>query len=479
MNRRGTVTIMIAAGLLAMVMTMGMGIDLARAYLVQSRLQTALDAAALVAAREIDLDTRNADTAAMFWLNFAQTHKAEGRAYFGGTADDPAITQVDPNTVHITTTAHLSLVFGALFGMPTVTISDQAQAVRATTGLEVALVLDNTGSMAGEPIQAVRDASTSLVNILYGSGNQDTIPNLWVSVVPFTAEINIGSVHSSWLASGSLNQTRYANTSWMGCVMARHSGGHDADDATPSAAPFTPFYYTSTLGAYRNGSGKVVPGDDDWSATMITEQNQANLPSNTAVGPDLGCVPLPILPLTASRSAVLSVISQMAAIYRGGTFINLGLQGGWFTLSPKWRGLWGSPTLPLDYNTPHMRKVVVLMTDGDNGWYSWPGGAPDNQGDADYTSYGRVNSNALNTSASGATTALNTSMASMCTSLKQAGITLYAILYNHSAISSDTQTLFQNCASTPEDYFLAPTESDLQTAFSAIGSQLASLRLSQ
>ncbi len=45
-----------------------------------------------------------------------------------------------------------------------------------------------------------------------------------------------------------------------------------------------------------------------------------------------------------------------------------------------------------------MRKVIVLMTDGNNEWYNWPGGAPGvgpapwkNDGDADFTAYGRLN----------------------------------------------------------------------------------------
>ena len=63
----------------------------------------------------------------------------------------------------------------------------------------------------------------------------------------------------------------------------------------------------------------------------------------------------------------------MVPVYRGGTIINLGLQAGWWTLSPNWQGLWGDPNMPLAYNTPYMKKVIVLMTDGNNEWYDWTG----------------------------------------------------------------------------------------------------------
>ena len=478
-DRRGAAVVVIAGAMSAMVAFAGFGVDLARVWIVQSRLQTALDASALIAAREIGVASQSADTAAMFWSNFALTRQAQGTSYFGAIASNPVITTTDANTVTVTAHATVPTVFVAMLGTPSVSVNDSAQSQRATTGMELALVLDNTGSMKGAPIQAVRDSATQLVNIVYGSGQVDTVQNLWVSVVPFTAEVNLGPTHTAWLAPGSYQAANYANTTWMGCVLARHAGGHDADDAPPSVAPFTPFFYASTLGKYFNTQHQVVAGDDDWSTTNITEANQATLLDNTAVGPNLGCDATPVLPLTASRTTVLSVISSLVQTYRGGTFINLGLQAGWLSISPRWRGLWGSPTLPQDYNTSGMRKVIVLMTDGNNEWYSWPGGAPDNLGDADVTSYGRLSTNVLGLTAANATTYLNNSMSTMCTAIKSNGITIYTILFNHSAVDTGTISLFQNCASSPQDYFLAPTAQDLQNAFSTIGTELASLRLSQ
>jgi hypothetical protein len=185
--------------------------------------------------------------------------------------------------------------------------------------------------------------------------------------------------------------------------------------------------------------------------------------------------------------------NQMIPVYRGGTFINLGLQAGWWTISPSWQGLWGTPSdpnlgaLPLAYNTPHMKKAIVLMTDGENNWNDWdqglPGAGPGpvNDGDADFTAYGRLKSNTLGLIASQAAinTTLNTWMSQMCTNIKNNGIVVYTVLFNHTNISQATQTLFQSCASSPTNYFLTPTQADLEAAFQQIGSQLASLRLAQ
>ena len=108
---------------------------------------------------------------------------------------------------------------------------------------------------------------------------------------------------------------------------------------------------------------------------------------NNNAGPNTGCPQAPILPLTAAKTSVLSRIMALRSTFKGGTMHNVGLQAGWFTLSPRWRGLWttgaldagadSSPaTLPLNYKTQYMQKVVVLMTDGQANCNDWGGGAP-------------------------------------------------------------------------------------------------------
>ena len=491
-RRRGNVAIMTAFLAIPLITLPGIAVDSARVWLVQSRLQVAVDAGVLAAARTTSQSSNAADGIALFNANFQPIGAASGTGYFGSIPTTPLITQPAASTTKMTGSAAVPLTLiaalGNQLGFSSVVVTAGATAISQSTGLEVSLVLDNTGSMVGWPIQAVVTSASTLVNILYGSGPQDTIPNLWVSVVPFTAEVNIGNSHASWLASSSYVASKWSTAGWKGCVMARVQNGNDSTDATPAQAPFTPYLWASTLGKYKVGNQTII-GDNDWSPTNITEQNQTTLSPNTAVGPNLGCTAQPILPETTSRTTVLQAVAQSTATFRGGTFINLGLQAGWWTISPNWQGLWGLVGLPQAYNTPHMRKVIVLMTDGNNLWNDWGGGAPGagpspwvNDGDTDYSAYGRLNQNLIgnvpNTQAN-ATTTINTRMSQMCTTIKQQGITIYTILFNHdNSVSAATQALFSACASTPSDYFLSATGADLQNAFSQIGGQLSNLRLS-
>ncbi len=165
----------------------------------------------------------------------------------------------------------------------------------------------------------------------------------------------------------------------------------------------------------------------------------------------------------------------MGAWHRGGTTGNLGLSWGWRTISPHWRGLWGgeTPTThPLDYGTPFMDKVVVILTDGQNQFYDHDSGAMPR---SDYTAYGRLEALGVTTLAQGRAI-LDARMAGTCAAMKAEGIRIYAITFGASP-DATAQALFRNCASTPAMYYHAPTNAILSDAFRAIGGELANLRI--
>ncbi len=496
-NRRGSAAMLAGLSALPLLLMTGAAIDLTRLYLVHSRLVTATDAAALAGARAINEADRDTQIQRWFWANF--TREAPGRTagFLGAEVTSFSIGVEDSNrVVRVRVQASLPTTVLRLFGRDALVATADNRARRQDRGMELALVLDVTGSMAGAPMTALRESATDLVNILYGPN--ETVPNLWVSVVPYTATVNIGRGRSNWLVAGSLIPTDYGSTVWRGCVQARHQNGEDETDTPPTIAPFRPHLWRSTVGRYSPNLG-----DNEWTNTNITEPNPENPPSdsaqnslgNNARGPNLGCGRA-ILPLTQARTTILSEISNLRATHRGGTMANLGLQMGWANLSPRWRGLWGNAALPLDYGTPFMDKVLVLMTDGSNEWYDWPEGAPGacrtsggsppcrsgyvNDGDADMTAYGRLRENRLglaNPTNANARAEIDARMSRLCGRIKQSGIIVYTITFNVS--SSSTQTLYRNCASRPEYYFNSPDTTALRSAFREIAGQLANLRLIQ
>src|SRR6185369_831220 len=308
------------------------------------------------------------------------------------------------------------------------------------------------GSMAGTKITAMKNAATNLVNILYGSN--ETQNNFWVALVPYVATVNIGNARTAWLTG--YTASKYSPGTWKGCVEARVSPyEEDQAEALPSVKKWAPFLWITTKGITYTGSdgkvakyssGNTATGDNQW--TPINETTGAG---NAATGPNLGCGP-PITPLQPNKSTAVNAIAAMGPWSRGGTMANLGLAWAWRVLSPAWRGQWGSPTpatLPMDYNTALIDKVVVMLTDGVNQWYDYPDHPPGCDGiqncklpaDADYTAYGRLSEKRLGTSVNAtATTVINTRMTTLCTAMKQKGIIIYTIVLQEN--DTATQNLY-------------------------------------
>jgi Flp pilus assembly protein TadG len=496
-DRRGGIAMMAGLAILPLLTMAGAAIDLTRLYILHSRLITSVDAAALAGARVINELDRDAQIQRWFWANFTRDRPGLTSGFLGAEVTSFAII-VDETSraVRVQVRASLPTTVLRLFGRDALHASVDQTARRQDRGMELALVLDVTGSMAGAQMTALRNAAADLVNIIYGPN--ETVPNLWVSVVPYTATVNIGRARAGWLAAGSLNATAYGSTVWRGCVFARHQNREDESDTPPTAVPFQPYLWPSTYGRYSPNIG-----DNEWTNGTITEPNPESPPSdatqnalgNNAKGPNLGCGRA-ILPLTASRTAVLTEIANLRATHRGGTMANLGLQMGWATISPRWQGLWGAAALPQRYDTPYMDKVLVLMTDGNNEWHDWAEGAPGacrttgsnppcrsgyvSDGDADMTAYGRRRENRLGLPSSTAAAALaeiNARMSRLCTSIKANGVILYTITFN--VTNNTTRDLYRTCATQPEYYFNSPDSAALQAAFREIAGQLANLRLVQ
>lgn len=592
-DRRGAVAAMSAVVMIGVIGFAGLAIDLTRIWMVNARLKTAIDAAALVGARQISLPaaTRDAMIENVYWANYTQNGFSNN--YLLATVNRPTITQLDEQRIQVSGSAVIPTTLFSILDRRNTTVGDTSIARRQGTGLELALVLDVTGSMASTPsgatqsnIAALRQAATDLVDILYGGQEQQ--PNLWVSIVPYTAMVNIGPGRTTWLQAGSLNTNNYLPSVWLGCVEARaginYPAGADEDDSPPSLAPFRPFFWPSNRYAHSldpnipgnvwvyRGAGNPPPrtltpvsvplasvlptdlpvnyGDNSWipgaGGTVVRNTTaswsdavwepdpanpgtdaQDNARDNNGRGPNLGCGRA-VLPLTRNRQPLIDQINALRATRRGGTMANVGLQLGWATISPRWRADWNlteareGQQLPLDYNTRFMRKAIVLMTDGENQWYDWPGGAPGdctttssgtagpcasaqrpvrppnvpiwtNAVDADQNAYGRLanggpfgnrlgianpTAGPAGTAVTDPTNGINARMTRLCTAVRSENrnITVYTIVFVPNA-SAAVQNLYRNCASAPENFFLAPTQAALRAAFQTIAGQLASLQL--
>nr|QQZ50741.1 hypothetical protein JKL49_04980 [Phenylobacterium glaciei] len=156
----------------------------------------------------------------------------------------------------------------------------------------------------------------------------------------------------------------------------------------------------------------------------------------------------------------------------GETNIPLGLVWGWHALAPAGPFTLGSP-----YGTAHVRKIIILMTDGENTMNN-----PSRSGESNASFYGGLGyiwQNMLGTtSTDGAVraSAIDDRLKLLCTAVKNRDIVIYTVRVE---VTSGTSTLLQDCASTPDKFYDVQNVSDLQAAFDAIAGSIDNLRLSK
>lgn len=461
-DQRGNAAMIVGISLLAVTGSVGLAVDTIIASSVESDLQTSLDAAGLAAGRMTTEADAKDEASRVFNANFASSTSLATLKSFTVTPSDSG------DELTLSASAKVPTHLMSVAGFDSVTVSASSVINRMVRQMELALVMDNTGSMeSSNRIGTMKTAAADLINIVFGS--METHPNLWVSVVPFTATVNIGTQHSGWLKAGDdvfKTEKPFGTEAWKGCVEARMNG-HDQTDDTPDIAPFTSFLYKTDV-------------DNVWPPVKSAQSH-----GNKGTGPNLGCGPA-IRPLMQKKTDVLTAIADMAAWSRGGTTSNLGLVWGWRTLSPRWQGLWGDPTpntMPLAYEDAS-DKVVVLLTDGQNQFYDYDhdGEGPDGGGPrgSDYTAYGRLLDfdNGKYTTLDAARKEVDKRMTAVCTAMKAKGIIIYTITFG-TVPDSATETLYRNCATKPEYYFDSPNNEQLATVFKTIGLQLSNLRIAQ
>lgn len=477
----GALAIIFALSLLPLMAAGGMAVDLGRAYMVKLRLTQAVDAGGLALAAAYDTD-QNLQTVleTIFAANYPGTKL--------GTTSTPSYS-ISGEVITVSANAVVPMTFMKLVGVNSVTVDATSKITRKQSTLEVALVLDNTGSMnSGGKIGQLRTSATSLVNTLFGTKNNPT--NLKVGIVPFVTTVNIGTGNSAYI--NNLGSYNYSPDTWKGCIKERTYPHDVMDTSTGVGGLWDPYYWPKeryVTSSYNNSifSGGKYPCANAWSSIDTT-------PIDT-MGPNQAC-PDPIVPLTNNKTTLTTAISNLEPWNRNGTMINIGAVWGWRVLSSAAPFTEGAVE-----GTSGLTKALVIMTDGDN--YITTGNTgygnthcnsyqvtldgvtlptsanPEGNGlNSSYTGYGYVYEGRLgSTYLATATANLDTRLAEVCTNIKAANIVVYTVIFG--TADATTQTLMQNCASDSSKYFYSTTNAEFDRAFRKIAAELKKIYLSE
>jgi len=373
----GVVLVLVVLVLVPLMLVMAGVIDYSRSFLVKRQLTNAVDSAALALGVLPGLSDDDADAKAQA---FIQTHfTADGIGTLG-----PVDVTREGETINVSATATVDMTFLRMAGIDTIDITVDATAIRKENKLEVALVLDTTGSMSGTKIQNLRTAARGFVDILFSQ--DDAAEYVKVGLVPFAAAVRVNVPSDTWwLDTSGASSVHGENLdlggktlfelyedigeTWEGCLRARPAP-YDTTDAAPNDGnPHTlwvPFFAPDEpdSGGYSNSYLVDDPRnelpDDMTAEAMQRDITKYTSPDwrTTSGGPEDLCADRPILPLTNNPDTLRTQINLLNA--DGNTVIPAGLAWGWRLVSP------GEPFTAAEYTDQKVIKAIVLLTDGSN-----------------------------------------------------------------------------------------------------------------
>ncbi len=325
---------MVLFGILALVLiaTSGAVVDFTKIEQARTRAQIALDAAAL------GLQPHVFDTSPT-WTS--QNFRDEATLLLIERLADTSITAtVDNATINVRNgqlilEARITVPtnFVSLVGVPNVSARLVAEATRKRLNLEVAMVLDNSGSMSSySRMSRLKTAAKSATDILFD--NKTTQPNVFVSIIPFTQYVNVGTANrtASWMSQTGASSVSHLNFDnddndatpftttvnrwslydgfnnepWDGCVEARVAPFDTTDEVPNNAVPDTMFQPVfapdSPVDDYISDDGgsctRVAPtwvrtrtkagcGYNNWQSVQTNYGNCSRTPSESYSGTDV------------------------------------------------------------------------------------------------------------------------------------------------------------------------------------------------
>jgi Flp pilus assembly protein TadG len=324
----GNMSYLALVGSMIMMIFGGIGVDLMHAEMSRTKAQNTLDRAVLAAANLNN--TRDAETVVEDYFAAMNMSDQLGTVTAGNSKGSKAVTA--------TANTHIATNFLYLIGMDSLDVNTIATAENAAAPMEISLVLDISGSMAGEKLNELKKGAITFIEGVLGDGGDYS--NVTINVIPYNSTVNLGS-----LLNGRYGLVR--EHSMSSCAYF-----DNAAFDTPALDPNQPLGHISHFDPFTGETTKTFVDDGicpsgDKAAIMVH---------------------------SADVDALTTFINGLEA--GGNTAIDLGLKWGLALLDPSAQDVVAdlaaeglAPNAAKYRPAPYegsTRKFVVLMTDGEN-----------------------------------------------------------------------------------------------------------------
>ena len=454
-DRSGSVLPLFAIMVLLIIVLAGAAIDISRMVNAREKLSYAIDAAALSVASELSTTVLSDDQIKDRLTDSFETNLGDADFADAAIENIEFTVNSDEGIVTVSSSASLPNYFvdiggymHALTGPETFAFGASSQVTYSRFDVELALVVDVTGSMRSD-METLKAASRELVDILIPDGTAEDDSKVRVSLIPYSQGVNLGPYAEKVKGGG------YHHGVSGKCVTERQ----DYDDGSNTyEVKFTDdsfdYYETDGIppkGTFYGGGTSRCPADSE------------------------------MLPLTAKRNDLLRAIRNLDD--GGNTAGQTGITWGWNSLSPNYDDVWPSSGRAESYDNEDVLKFAVIMTDGDNNthyefieteevctyrWVGWQYQRVCETRDVyDWRERGDSGFNGESSKSSRA----------LCAAMKASGIQIFGVYFGSNNNSTGAKNM-QACAS-PDKYYQATSSSALINAFSNIAKKIQQIYLSR
>jgi uncharacterized protein YegL len=319
-----------------------------------------------------------------------------------------------------------------VMGISFMKVGVESQVKWGNVRLRVALALDVTGSMASDgKMTALKSAAKSLLDQLEGAAAKDG--DVYLAIVPFNKDVAIDQPKSN------------RDQPWLRWDLWEETNGKC------NKKPFWGSYDTKSE-CQSHGGKWTVPDTSSWNGCITDRDQHYDVKNSTPVAGNeatlfpaeqYGSCPKPMLGLTYDWNALAARINSLQPV----GMTNQGIGLAWaFQLLTNAPSPFTVPAKDPKYKYP---EVIILMTDGLNTQNRW------------YKKQWQIDARQKLT----------------CDNVKAAGITIYTIQVNTDG--DPTQSVLQDCASSPDKFFLLTSANQLVGTFQQIATALSNLRVAK
>jgi Flp pilus assembly protein TadG len=499
-DQSGVVAQIFGIMLIPLTAMIGLAVDFGRVYAVNSSTQVALDAAALAAGRVAQVETSD----------IVNKASAAATSYFDQTKPKNIVSstlQFSPNSAQtaftVTATSWVKTPFlGSLdfiirkaseSGAPSDCQGSYFKCMRLTTtstaelkaggdggsNVEVAMMLDVTGSMCTpcDKIDALKPAAKDLVDIAIWSDQSQYTAR--IALAPFAEAVNVGTTLAPLVRGTVTTGTQtLTNADMTNTSVQPNKQSLKFPNVSNSTTTWT---LSSKCVTERIGNDKYTDAKPVGTSTYVGKGYfGTNATTSCGVGNFSDTEVNSVYPLTDDKDVLKRRIDKLTTA--GSTAGHLGTAWAWYLLSPNWNSIFSQAfstakaagpysdlTTLNAKGAPKLRKIAVLMTDGDYNINYCKGVEAKNSDQSP-----DINCNSENGKSLAQATSLCSALKSPLGSSNAAKIEVFTVGFQ---VSSSAKTFLQSCATDNDHYYDATTGDALKAAFRDIALKISTLRL--